>query len=213
MARIGTIASGVGVSTTLPIQYNIPQALYFEIATTPQSIKINVNGETVVMDLDTNGLNAMKNIASNGTPVNGFFLMLATGFIADKNLEITIVNNVASAFDVYSVNDRWSPVVNGKKYMCQTLGVSLNASQNFDLRNFYYAGFPSIVPADVFNWRTTDGLSARQEDVTMRGYLQYFENNTAGKFAVDNRDGRFEFVNLQPNAAQKIYYSRLIPTV
>lgn len=212
MARIGTVASGVGVSTTLPVQYNIPQALYFEIATTPQSIKINVNGETVVMDLDTAGINVMRNIASNGSPTNGFYLMLATGFIPDKNLEITVVNNVAAAFDVFSVNDRWAPNYGGVKYICQTLGVQLNASQNFDLRNFYYAGFPSLVAADVFNWRTKDGLSARQEDATVRGYLQYYENNVGNKLAVDNRDGRFEFVNLQPNAAQRVYYSRLIPT-
>jgi hypothetical protein len=210
MSRIGTVASGVGITTVLPIQYNIPQALYFEVATTPQAIKINVNGETVIFDLDTAGLNVMKNIASNGSPTSGFLFMLATGFIPDKNLEITVVNNVASAFDVFAVNDKWAPLYNGKRYAVQTLGVQLNASQNFDLSNFYYAGIPSLVTLDVFNWRTRAGFSNRQEPETVRGYLQYYENNAGNKLAIDNRDGKFASINLQPNAAQKIYYSRLV---
>lgn len=210
MSRIGTVAAGVGVSTILPIQYNIPQALYFEIPTTPQAIKININGETVLMDLDTAGINVLKNVASNGSPTNGFFLMLATGFIPNKNVEITIINNVATAFDVFEVKDKWAPVYNGVKYAVQSLGVSLNASQNFDISDFYYLGIPSLVTLDVFNWSTRDGITNRQEPETIRGYLQYFENNNGNKLALDNRDGRFIKANLQPNAAQKIYYSRLI---
>jgi len=220
---IGVVASGVGTPTAIPTITTLHQFMYFEIATTPQSIKVNVNGDTLIMDLDTAGLNVMKNIRSNGTFTNGFLLQMATGMITGVNVDVTVVNNVASPFNVFGWNRR--RMAQGYNQFVQTLGINLNASQSFDITNFIYFGAPSLASADILNiYRNTAtpgnrGLnptipfSAKQELETFRGVLQLYENQSTGlkSAAFDNYDRDIDRINLIPVAAQKIYIQRIVP--
>lgn len=216
---IGTVASGIGTSTAIPTITTVHQFLYFEIATTPQSVKVNVNGDTLICDLDTAGLNVMKNIRSNGTFTNGFLIQLATGMITGKNVDITVVNNVASPFNVYGFNRR--RLADGYEQYIQTLGINLNASQSFDVTNFIYFGAPSLASADIVNIyslgeptspQPTQQFSAKQELESLRGVLQLYENQASSlkSAAVDNYDQDLDRINIIPVAAQKIYVQRVI---
>lgn len=220
---IGVVASGIGTSTAIPTITTVHQFIYFEIATTPQSIKVNVNGDTLIMDLDTAGINVIKNIRSNGTFTNGFLFQMATGMISGVNVDITVVNNVAAAFNVFGFNRR--RMAQGYNQYVQTLGINLNASQSFDVTNFIYFGAPSMASADILNIyrnQSTSGgpgrnptipFSAKQELETFRGTLQLFENqSTALKSAAfDNYDRDIDRINFIPVAAQKIYIQRIVP--
>lgn len=214
---VGIVASGVGINTNLPALTYVPQFLYFEIATTPQAIKVNVNGDGLVLDLDTAGINAMSNIRSNGRPTNGFLLQLSNGLVKGKNVDISVTNGVAAAFTVYAINA--NEVVDVPAYMVTT-GIQINASQSFDLGNFSYCAIPSFVAADILNLfgakRNIQGMpvgqafSTKQEVETLRGILQLTENMTTAKNAIDNFDGTWLQLNFTPNAAQKIYVQRPI---
>ncbi len=214
---VGVVASGVGTTTNLPTLSYCPQFLYFEIATTPQAIKVNVNGDGLVMDLDTAGIVAMSNIRSNGRPTNGFLLQLANGLVKGKNVDISVTNGVASAFTVFAINA--NEVVDVPAYMVTT-GIQINASQSFDLSNFSYTAIPSFVAADILNLfgskRTIQGMpvgqafSTKQEVETLRAILQLTENVSTSKNAIDNFDGTWIQLNFTPNATQKIYVQRPI---
>jgi hypothetical protein len=217
---IGTVASGVGTTTNLPTQTMLPQFLYFEIATVPQSIKVNVNGDSLLVDLDTAGISALSNIRSNGKPTSGFLIQVANGLLTGVNVDITVVNNVATAFTVFGLNRRYVPV--DAPGLMQSLGITLNASQAFDVENFFYAAFPSMTANDTLNIygnrfnlngaATGREWSAKEELEPIRGGLQLYENQTASaKIAFDNYDRDITRINFIPNAAQKIYFQRLIP--
>jgi len=215
---VGVVASGVGTSTSIPTISTVHQFLYFEIATTPQSIKVNVNGDTMICDLDTNGINAMSNIRSNGKFTNGFLLQLATGIVTGVNVDITVVNNVASAFNVFGFSRRRS--MPGEEAYVQNLGINLNASQSFDVTNFTYFAAPSLASADILNIYSegrkanrSRSFSVKQELETVRGTLQLYENQaTALKVAFDNLDQDIDRINIIPVAAQKIYVQRIVGT-
>lgn len=215
---IGVVGSGVGVVTNLPTQNYVPQFLYFEIATVPQQIKVNVNGDGLILDLDAAGLSAMRNIRSNGSPTNGYLLQLGNGLVKNKNLDIQVTNGVAAAFTVYAING--NEVVDRPVYMVTT-GITINASQSFDLSQFTYSAIPSMAASDILNLignkrtlggRVTGGrFSTKQELETLRGLLQLTENNsTASKIAIDNYDGTWQGLNFTPNAQQRIYVQRPI---
>jgi hypothetical protein len=214
---VGVVASGVAVNTNLPTLTYVPQFIYFEIATVPQSIKVNVNGDGLICDLDSAGITAMCNIRSNGRPTNGYLLQLSNGLVVGKNVDISITNGVATAFTVFGINA--NEVVDVPAYMVTT-GIQINASQSFNLSNFSYCAIPSFVAADILNIfgakRSITGMpngqafSTKQEVETLRGLMQLTENMTVAKNAIDNFDGTWLQLNFTPNAAQRIYVQRPI---
>lgn len=214
---IGTVVSGVGLATNLPTLTYVPQFIYFEISTVPQSIKVNVNGDGLVCDLDGAGITAMSNIRSNGRPTNGYLIQISNGLIKNKNVDITITNGVASAFTAFAING--NEVVDVPAYLIST-GITINAAQSFNLEQFSYVALPSFVAADILNLygykRKISGeqvnslFSTKQEFETLRGLLQLTENMTVGKNAIDNYDGTWSELNFTPNASQRVYVQRAI---
>lgn len=216
---VGVVASGVGVATSFNAFNTVPQFLYFEIATTPQNLKVNVSGDTLICDLDTAGLNAIKNQRVLGSATNGFLIPLANGLITGKNIDITVVNNVAATFSVFAFSFQSAPVDAPGYYI--SLGVNVNAGATADIVNWKYLAIPSFSALDILNTygnkRTSKGMdtgadwSGKMELEDVRGSLGWYENNTGNKVAIDNFNGQFNRALFTPNAAQKIYIQRLVP--
>lgn len=216
---IGTVASGVGTSTSFNAFNTVPQYLYFEIGTTPQNLKVNVSGESLICDLDTAGLNAIKNPRVYGSATNGFLIPLANGLITGKNIDITVVNNVATAFTLFAVSFQAAPV-DAPGYFVN-LGINVNAGATADLVNWTYLGIPSFAALDILNvygnklrangQDTGNDWSGKMELENTRGTLAWYENNTGNKVAIDNFNRQFNRALFTPNAAQKIYVQRLVP--
>lgn len=216
---VGAIASGVGVTTQINAFNTVPQFLYFEIGTTPQNLKVNVSGDTLICDLDTAGLNAIKNQRVLGSATNGFLIPLANGLITGKNIDITLVNNVATAFTLFAVSFQAAPVdAPGYFY---NLGITVNAGATAEINNFKYLGVPSFSALDILNTYgnklmangqdTGQDWSGKMELENTRGTLAWYENNTGNKVAIDNLNGQFTKILFTPNATQKIYVQRLAP--
>jgi len=223
---IGTVAAGIGTPTPFNAYNSVPQFLYFEIATTPQRLTVNVSGDTLICDLDTAGLNALKNPRSEGIPTNGFLIPLANGLITGKTIDITIVNNVATAFPLYGISVDAAPVDNPGFYV--SLGANINAGATVILENFTYAAFPSMTAgnaanADTMNmtgWKKnrlgalmSDEWAGKIEMEGLRGVLSQYENNSVNlKVAFDNYNRTsIKRLAFTPFAAQKIYLQKLFP--
>lgn len=214
---VGIAASGVGVNTNFNTLTYVPQFLYFEASTVPQAIKVNVNGDGLIMDLDGTGITAMSNIRSNGRPTNGFLLQLANGMIPGKNVDISFTNGLAATVTVFAINANM--VEDIPAYMVTT-GITVNASQSFDLNNFSYCALPSFAATDILNLygskRSITGMpsgksfSTKQELETLRGLVQLTENMITAKLVLDNYDGTWQQINFTPTATQKIYVQRPI---
>jgi hypothetical protein len=203
--KIGTITTGVGVATTIPLTY-LPQYIYWNNATTPQSLQVRIQGDGVIVDLDTAGINAFAALRLNGRVTNGFYIPLANGVIPAKNVEISFVNNVASAIDIYGFS-----LQKGNLYV-QSLRSAVLAASGITVQKFAALAIPAIASTDVLNIEYKDGWIQQIADLELRalGALYQADVNGTGEFIIDNFAQNVKTVRFTPSANQTIYMMRFI---
>jgi len=195
---LGTIAGGVGVSTTIQLTF-LPQYLGFFVAINPTSIRINVLGDGVTMDLDTTGIVQMNGWETIGLQAQQITVPLADGLVKGKNVEITIVNNGVPAFNIHG----WSklPAKNYFIYQRQTI----LANSGVDFGNFALLAVTAPAAADIFNITYRSGVVEANSTLNEIQFdVSYFQNNV-GVFLINNIDQQIRVVNIIP-AAQRVAY-------
>ena len=202
--RLGTIAAGVGTATTINAQF-VPQFLYWNNATTLQGLRLSVLGDGVIIDLDTNGLNALKAVRMPGLVANGFLLPIANGIVKNKTIEIIATNGVAGAIDLYGVNIR----NNGNVYF-QSLKQTVLASSGETFEKFAFLGLPSLAAGDVLNVEFADGLVQKFDQVEAQAYLGLTQN-AVSSYGIDNFEGKVKRVMLTPAANEIVHVMRFAP--
>ncbi len=218
--NLGTISSGVGQVTNINSYKGCPQFLVFEIGTTPQSIKVTVNGRLTIVDLNTAGINALANPRVSGRAANSFIIPIANGLITDVTLDIQVTNNVASTFDLFGITKNFAPVDAPGFYVSKSQ--SLNAGTVVEFTNFTYLALPSIAASDfvqiVGNKRSWSGevaggqWSTRNEPAGLRALLSQYETQAvSAKNAIDNYNNEYEAVYFTPGASQTVFVQRLVP--
>lgn len=219
---IGTVASGIGVSTSFNGVKGIPGALVFEVSTTPQSITVNINGRVTTVFLDTAGINNLANPRTNGRPANSFFIPIANGLMTEYTMDITIVNNVAAAFDLLAISADSAPVDAPGFYVSSRQTVNAGSIQVFD--DFTYLALPNAAAADQITLlgskknsegqRVAGNWNSRVELAGARAILAQRENAVSGlvaaKVAFDNYNKDYQQINFQPVATQVVYVQRLV---
>lgn len=204
----GTAAGGAAVTTTWNLQ-QIPQFFSFSTANTPTQIQIEVNGEGMIFNLDTNGLLGMNGIRVMGQSLaNSFLFQLADGLINGKNGTFSITTSAAGAIPVYA----WNPVLKGTTY--NIFGrIALLANQAFNLRKFAYGSFYNAGATDRYAVKYNDGSI----DNIGRDELQQMLKYTQGAFPtnpynIDNiAPARIDQVQVLAAAAQTAYAMRYVP--
>lgn len=204
--KIGTIAGGVGTATTITIQY-VPQYLYLVSATTMTSIKVNVNGDGVILDLDAKGLNAFGAVRTIGRKTNGFLHVLADGIIKGKNTDITVVNSVAGAIDLFAFSEQ-----EGRIYV-QSLRSKVLAASGANLRAFCFLAMPDIAVGDTTTLNYASGFTQRMDSVELIAYYEMYQNdvNTNAYALVDNFAGKIRSIDFTPAADETIHMMRFAP--
>jgi hypothetical protein len=99
--KIGTIATGAAVETTINLNY-VPQYIYYVAATQLSSIRVTVEGDGTILDLDTTGLTAVGSITRFGTVANAYLIPLADGLVKNKVTQLTFTNSAAQTPDVFA---------------------------------------------------------------------------------------------------------------
>lgn len=202
---LGTIAAGVGTATIITTQF-VPQYLYFNNATTIQSLLVSVQNDGVVTDLDTNGINNFAALRLPGRQTNGFYIPLSNGNIPGRTVTMTFVNGVAAAIPVYGISFQ-----NGNTYV-QILRQAVLASSGTKIEKFAFLGIPSVAAADIINIEYADGYIHESSNVELTAMQAFYQNNVNGTTVagVDNFAQNVKSVRFTPAAAQTVYTLRYI---
>lgn len=219
---IGTVASGIGTSTSFNGVKGVPGALVFEVSTTPQQITVNINGRITTVLLDTAGINNLANPRTQGRPATSFYIPISNGLQTDFTMDITIVNNVAAAFDLFAISTSAAPVDAPGFYVSSRQTVNGGSIQVFD--DFTYLALPNAVAADQITLLgskinsqgqpVSGNWTSRCELQGVRSLISQRENAASGlvpaKVAFDNYNGDYAQINFQPVATQIVYVQRLV---
>lgn len=196
--KTGTIAGGVGTSTTIQLAY-CPEKIRFITASAPQSIKVNVLGVGVIVDLDAKGVESLGRLNKLGVTPNGYEIPLADGLIIGKNVEIIVTNATAAAFDLFVDSNN----VGGLGYV-QSLRQTIFASTAFELSKFAVFGLGNIAPTDQIDITWADGTVQKLEPAELPFLVQNYQNDTTVK-AIYNFDFEVKSVRFIPTANEVVY--------
>lgn len=204
MSQLGPITLGVGVSTTIQLTY-LPQYLGFSIGTVPQSIRINVLGDGVVMDLDAAGITQLNGFDTIGLQANQFLIPLADGLVKGKNVEITIVNGDALGFNLFG----WSKLPGQNYFIYQRQTILANSGVDFG--DFALLAITAPGALDIFNLTYSSGIVESSATLNEIGFdVSYFQNNV-GVFLINNIGQILKNVNIIPSANRVAYMMKFQP--
>jgi len=205
---LGTLTTGDTVVTTFNTTY-LPKFVHYVAATQLDGIKITVQGDGVVFDSDTDGLNSAGVLRQFGQVSNGYTITLSNGLISGKNVIWEFTNSAAQTPSVYVSSDE-SPV---RPMYLQMLrqAVLANSGQNFT--DFSTLALPSLGASDVVNILYNDGTQQQFNRAELNAYLTFTQNVVASRYTIDNFAGRIKTVNVLAAAAQTAYVQRWVPAI
>jgi hypothetical protein len=200
---LGTIASGVGTPTTIPIQY-CPQILYW-IQTAAVDVNIKVLGDGTTYDVPATGITELGVLRQLGRFTNAYVLSITNGLLVNKTTSITITNQVASAFTLYG----WSEN-EGNSYI-RGISQLMVAASGIDFTDFKYLTFPGAGATDQYTLTFKNGVNQAMRREELRARLQRFQNpiNSTG-YSIDNLTDEIRKVNVIPAAQQTAYVNQLV---
>lgn len=196
--KTGTIAGGIGTSTTIQLSY-CPEKIRFITTAAPTSLKVNVLGVGVICDLDANGIISFGKLNKIGTVLNGYEITLADGLIVGKNVEIIVTNGTAAAFDLYVDSNN----VGGLGFV-QSLRQTVFASTVFELNKFAVFGLGNIAASDQLDITWVDGTVQKVEPAELPFLVQNYQNDTSVK-AIFNFDFEIKSVRFIPSSNEVVY--------
>jgi hypothetical protein len=173
-----TAAGGAATAFGFNLTF-LPEFLYFNPAANQlTSLKVEDQGTGVLLDLDTTGINAVKNFMCPGVVSNGVLLRLAAGNILGRNVYISGVTSAAGAVDFFTNGD------NKTQIMYKTTKAYILASNPTVFTKFSALFLPSLAAGDKVYIDFADGSSQifEREDLNaLSGIFQqvvgYIVNN------------------------------------
>ena len=164
-----------------PFSFNLtflPEFLFYATANALTSLKVEDQGDGVLLDLDATGIGAAKNFMATGVPTNGFLFRLADGTKLGRNITISGVTSAAGTVDFFCSGD--TPGVSSFKY--QKAAILANNPTVFD--KFSALFIPSLAAGDRIIIDFASGLTQifeREELAAISGLYQattgYIINN------------------------------------
>lgn len=194
--KIGTLTTGVGVVTTIDLQY-VPEEIGYIAATQLTGFKAEVLGEGVICDLDANGLTAVGNHRLVGKPANGYVIPLADGIIKGKTLRLTFTNSAAQTPDIFAFGDNV-----GEIYV-RTNKATVLLNNNTLFEKFGALFLPSLAAGDKATITYEDGLTQiwERDDIALKS--GNYQNITG--YVIDNLDGVIKSVQVLAAATQTAF--------
>lgn len=200
---IGTLTTGVGISTTINLQW-LPQYIYYAAATQLTSLKVTVQGDGVILDLDATGLNDLSATRRFGNVTNGVMIPLADGIIKNKTVELAFINSAAQTPAIYGFS-----LKNGRAYI-QTLRETVLASSGTVVKDFAVLGFSTIAANDELTIKFRDGHVQRMTGAEVLIWLSLVQNGVT-YYSIDNIEAIIEYVHFIPAANAVVYKTRYLP--
>lgn len=209
-----TLTTGVGVVSSINTPF-LPERIAYAASTQLSAIKISVQGDGVIFDSDTNGLNHIGVSRIIGQVTNNFVISLANGLIKGKNTLFEFTNSAAQTPTVYYDSDS-TPTNQGndQALFLQTMKVAVLQGGS-DYTDFATLSLPSLAATDSITILYNDGTvqaNMNRADLQYRlGYLQTIVNTPV--YMIDNFDQRIKSVTVIAGSAQTGYMQRFAPSV
>jgi hypothetical protein len=201
--KIGTLTTGVGVVTTIKLNY-LPQYLYYIAATQLTGLVVTVAGDGVIVNLDAVGLAAISGIRRYGAVANSYMIPLADGFVPNKVVEMVFTNSAAQTPDIFGFS-----LVKGDGYAVSFMETVL-ASSGKIFENFAHLAVLSMAATDLLTINYEDGHVQDFNSVELLGLYTLYSNET-DSYCIDNLDFAIVSVKLVPAADRKVLVTRFIP--
>lgn len=200
---IGTIVTGVGVVTTITLQY-CPEYIHWVNATVPQAIRVIVAGDGVICDLDAAGIDGINRQYFAGTVANGYSVRLANGVVTNKVTQIIVTNGVAANINLFGFSTG-----KGSQYL-QSLQQAAVAPSGATFQNFMYLSLANAVTAtDIINVEFTDGTVQQFDALEARMINAFWQNNVAATVCgFNNSSGGIKRLQFTPAVTQNVYLQR-----
>lgn len=194
--KVGTLTTGVGVVTTIDLQY-IPEKIFYVAATQLTAFKAEVLGEGVICDLDAKGLTAEGKHRMIGNVTNGYLIDLADGIIKGKSLRLTFTNSAAQTPDIYALGD------NAGSIYVRTLKATVLLNNNTLIDKFGVLHMPDLAAGDKVTVSYKDGTTQIWEKADLEAWSGNIQNVPACQ--IDNLDGEIQNVQVLTAATQTVF--------
>lgn len=201
--KIGTLTTGATVVTTITLNY-LPQYLYFIAATALTSIKVNVAGDGVICDLDSDGIAGISGIRRFGAVTNSYYIPLANGLIPNKVVTITITNSAAQTPAIYGHS-----LQKGNMYLTSLQQTAL-ASSGVTFKDFAHLCVESMATTDQMTVEYHDGHVEDYESTELLGQYTLYSNEV-DSYCIDNVEQNVKSVKLIPAADRTVVLTRWAP--
>ena len=200
---IGTLTTGDTVVTTFTLQY-VPAYLTYVAATQLTSIKVNVAGDGIILDLDSTGLSDVNSIRKVGQVTNGYMIPLANGFIPNKVTEITVVNSATQTPVVYGAS-----LQTGTYYIVTRRQILL-ANSPVVIDKFANLGIASPTDDDEITVTFKNGHVQKFEYEELAFWLSLYTNYTSLN-CIDNTSGFIDQILYIPSTNRTVYITKYLP--
>jgi len=198
---LGVIASGVGTTTTITQQF-VPQFLYWNNATVLQSLRVTINVDGAIVNLDSAGINQFRSLFQVGRVANGYYLQISDGEILGKNMVVTATNGVAANINLYGFSFR----AKGTCFVRSMIQAAI-ANSGITFSKFAFLGLPNAAAVnDIITVMYADGLTVQYDAVEAQAIMAFSQNDTgATSVGFDNRGKIYSSVRFTPALAQNVY--------
>jgi hypothetical protein len=200
--KVGTLTTGDTVVSTFDLQY-VPQYLYYIAATQLTGIKVTIQDDGVLLDLDATGLSALSGIRRYGRVTNDYLIPLADGQINNKLVEIVCTNSAAQTPDLYAFS-----MQKGLVYIA-TRRQKVLASSGVTLRQFGHLGFSTVADTDEVTIRFVDGHVQKMLGAELKAWYTLMSNET-DSYVIDNLNGLIDYINVIPAADRTLYVTKYL---
>lgn len=210
---LGILTTGAAVVSTFNSTY-VPKYFFYTAATQLTGVKITVQGDGVIFDSDSAGLNHIGVSRVAGQVTNSYMIRIANGLITGKNVIWEFTNSAAQTPTIYVSSDSDSKVMqNGPMYL-QFLRQVVLANSGQDFSDFATLSFPSAAATDVFNVLYNDGTQQQLNRADLQAQLSYQQSvvNTP-VYTIDNFGQTVKRVNALVAAQQTAYLQRWVPAI
>lgn len=209
--KLGEIAAAS--TQTIKSTY-VPEYLILKAAdlTKITSLKVNVFGEGVIVDLDNAGLAALDAPGQVKDDTTSYMIVLSNGKWLKKDCEITITNTQAAAVvDVFGFGSKIGT------HFIQSKSESYLAYQTASFDKFLFLAFPAMAAGDIATvvWNVYDENGSRigefneqmlRDDILgFSGFYQYVTG-----YNLPNLNQLIKKVDILLTANSTIYFSRII---
>lgn len=198
--QIGTLTTGAAVDTTINLNY-LPGFISYIAATQLSALKVTVEGDGVICDIDDVGLSGLASIRRYGQVTNEYQIPVADGFIPNKVTELVFTNSAAQTPAIYGWSTR-----NGTSYfVSRRQKVLANSTVNFP--NFSYLTIDTPVAADIITVTFRNGLVQKFSYIELKTWIGMYSYIT-GSYVVDNMNGLIANLQYIPSTDRTITVSR-----